>query len=313
MESWIRDLIYGVRMLRRNPGFTAVVVLTLALGIGANTAMFTAINAVIFKPMPVSDPEELVMLYTWRENSFAKSQPSSHYDYVYYRDNNSVFADVAGFGLEVASLGSGQESQMVIGEVVSGNYFDVLGVRPLLGRFFAPEEDATPGTHPVVVVSEALWRGRFGSDPEILGSAVRMNGSAYTVIGVAPESYTGGMRGFASDFWVPFMMMDELIPGRTQINSRTSRWMFIVGRLKPGVELEGARANVVTMAAQLKADNPNAGDNDTATLLPAGRVVFLPEVDTFIFGAAGLMMALVGAVLLIACANVANLLLAGKR
>ncbi len=310
MESWIRDLTYGARMLARNPGFTAVVVLTLALGIGANTAMFTAINAVILKPLPVTDPDELVMLYTSREGSFVKSQPSSHYDYVYYRDNNSVFSDLAGFGVEVASLGSGHGAEMLVGEVVSGNYFDVFGVRPLLGRFFAPEEDRTPATHPVVVVSEALWRGRFGSDPDILGTDVRMNGFTYTVIGVTPESYIGGMRGFASDFWVPFMMMDQLVPGRTQLNSRTSRWMFIVGRLHPGVELDEARANIVTLAEQLRSDNPNAGDNDTATLYPAGRVVILPEVDTFIFGAAGLMMALVGAVLLIACANVANLLLA---
>ncbi len=310
MESWIRDLTYGARMLARNPGFTAVVVLTLALGIGANTAMFTAINAVILKPLPVAEPEELVMLYTSREGSFVKSQPSSHYDYVYYRDNNSVFASLAGFGVEVASLGSGQGAEMLVGETVSGNYFEVFGVRPRLGRFFLPEEDATPGTHPVVVISEALWQGRFGSDPDVLGSVVRMNGSTYTVIGVAPQSYTGGMRGFAVDFWVPFMMMDQLEPGRSQLNSRTSRWMFIVGRLNPGVEVEEARANIVTLAEQLRADNPNAGDHDTATLYPAGRVVILPEVDTFIFGAAGLMMALGGAVLLIACANVANLLLA---
>ncbi len=310
MESWIRDLTYGARMLARNPGFTAVVVLTLALGIGANTAMFTAINAVIFKPLPVNDPDDLVVLYTWREGQLVKSQPSSHYDYVYYRDNNTVFADLAGFGVEVASLGSGQGAEMLVGETVSGNYFDVLELRPLLGRFFAPEEDATPGTHPVVVISEALWHGRFGSDPDVLGSTVRMNGFTYTVIGVTPESYTGGMRGFASDFFVPFMMMDQLIPGRTQLNSRTSRWMSIVGRLHPGVELDEARANVVMLAEQLRADNPNAGDHDTATLFRAASVVFMPEVDTFIFGAAGLMMALVGAVLLIACANVANLLLA---
>ena len=310
MESWIRDLTYGARMLARNPGFTAVVVLTLALGIGVNTAMFTAINAVVLKPLPVADPEELVMVYTSREGSFVESQPSSHYDYVYYRDNNTVFASLAGYGVEVASMGSGQGAEMLVGETVSGNYFEVFGVRPRLGRFFLPEEDQTPATHPVVVVSEALWKGRFGSDPDILGTTVRMNGFTYTIIGVAPESYIGGMRGFASDFWVPFMMMDQLVPGRTQLNNKNSRWMFIVGRLNPGVTLDEARANIVTLAAQLRADNENAGDNDTATLHLAGSVVFLPDLDTFIFGAAGLMMALVGAVLLIACANVANLLLA---
>lgn len=297
-------------MLARNPGFTGIVVLTLALGIGANTAMFSVINAVVLKPPPVSKPHELVNLYTWRADEFLASQPSSFYDFNYYRDNNRVFSGLAAYALIPASVGDGRETAMIMGETVSGNYFDVLGIVPALGRFFRPDEDVTKGSHPVVVISSAVWKTRFGSDPNIMGSSIRLNGYPLTVIGVAPESFTGGMRGFASDFWAPLMMMEQLDPGTTSLDSRRNRWLFIVGRLGVGMGIEPARAEVKTLAAQLALDDPDAEDTDTATLVPTTSVVFLPEADKAIFAVSGLLMALVGTVLLIACANVANLLLA---
>ena len=310
METWIRDLKYAARTLARNPGFTAVVVLTLALGIGANTAMFSVINAVVLKPLPVLNPHELANLYTWRADEFLANQPSSFSDFNYYGANNRVFSGLAAYALAPASLGDGREASMIMGETVSGNYFEVLGVAPVLGRFFRPEEDVTKGEHPVVVISSALWSVRFGSDPDITGSGVRLNGYPYTVIGVAPESFSGGMRGFASDFWIPLMMVEQLNPGTTRLDSRENRWLFIVGRLKAGVDIDPARADVKTLAAQLSLDDPNAEETDTATLVPTNNVVFLPDADNAIFAVSGLLMALVGTVLLIACANVANLLLA---
>ncbi len=238
-----QDVRYGARMLMKQPGFTLIAVLTLTLGIGANTAIFSIINAVIFRPRPVAQPERLVELYSGDARRPYRS--SAYQDFLVFRDQGEVFSGLAAYGLRTFKLGGADEVEPVFGEVVSGNYFDVLGVKAFSGRTFLPEEDQTPGSHPVAVIGHGLWRRRFGADPALIGKTITINNQALTVIGVAPPQYTGMMRGLAADLWVPVMMIPQLEPqsGMSLLESRGNSWLFIVGRLKPeaAIALDGGK------------------------------------------------------------------------
>jgi len=268
MSSIWQDLRYGARQLARNPGFTAVAVLTLALGIGANTAIFSVVNALFLRPLPVEDPARLVSVFTFDHNN-PGHLPSSTHNFRDLRDQSDVFSGVVAFGfLPVAISSQGEEPEQLPAFAVSGNYFDVLGVRMKLGRSFLPEEDSTPGGHPVAILSHTLWQRRFGGDPSIVGRTVSLNGRPFTVVGVGPEGFRGTFTLFGPELWVPFSMYDTLQPGTPWYDSRRWRWLNIVARLKPGTSLEHARAATTTLARQLELQYPDANTGRTLSVLP---------------------------------------------
>ncbi len=305
-----QDLKYAVRRLMKNPGFTAVAVLSLALGIGANTAMFSLVNAVLIRDLPVSAPDELVELYTSEEDGYAYAT-SSHPDYLDLRERNDVFAGVIGSRTFIARLDGDGEPEMVFGELLSWDYFQTLGVQMDLGRSFVEEEDATAGTHPVAILGHQTWIQTFGADPDILGTSVLLNRRPYTVVGVAPEAFTGSMPVMVSSFFVPLMMTDEFMGQNvSQLERRGSRSMFLKARMLPGVTVEQANASLTSFSAALAEEYPETNRGRGISALPTGEVSLHPLVDNALLPVAGLLLSVVAVVLLIACANLASFLLA---
>lgn len=314
MQTLWQDLRYGCRMLLNSPGFTGLAVLALALGIGANSTIFSLVNALLLRPLPVERPEQLAAVYT-SDFSSGDYGTSSYPDYLDFRDRNQVFSGLVAYTVTPFSLNVDGANERAFGEVVSGNYFADLGIKMALGRGFLPEEDQTPGSHPVAVIGHKLWQGRFGGNPAIVGRSVTINGHAFTVVGVAEEKYFGLLRGLAAELWVPAMMMKQALPGSDNLVERGSRSFFVMGRLKPGVTLDQAQANFGSIAEQLFKEWPQRWNNirnepRRISLVPESEARVMPDVRTPVVIFMALLMAVVGLVLLIACANVANLLLA---
>ncbi|MGH9751958.1 MAG: ADOP family duplicated permease [Blastocatellia bacterium] len=314
MEIFWQDLRYGLRMLLKNPGFTTIAVLTLALGIGANTAIFTLLDKVLIRPLPVEQPDQLV---TFVEDAGGGPAIFSYPLYAELRDRKDVLSEVIAYEQRPFSMSDGNVTDRVIGQIVSGNYFATLGVRPALGRFFLPEEDRVPNTHPVIVISHGLWRRRFGADPAVIGKTLSLNAYRYTVVGVAPSEFTGTTRGTVNDIYVPIMMQAQVGPRRNGVlDNRNNGWLQLIGRLKPNVSRQQAQAAIATLVGDANKTFPGNPDK-AADQIGDPTKVFLMD------GSRGhtdrvkdlslplkLMMGVVGFVLLIACANVANLLLA---
>jgi putative ABC transport system permease protein len=314
MKSMWQDLRYGVRMLWKQPGFTLMVVLTLSLGIGANGIIFSLINALLLRPLPVDKPAELVAVYT-SDYSSGDYGGSSYPDYIDFRDRNRAFSGMVAYQPpQPLNLNIDGTNERMFGEIVSGNYFSVLGLKPSPGRGFLPEEDQTPGARAVAVISHRLWRTRFGGDPATVGRSVTINGHPFTIIGVAPEKYPGLLRGFAVDWWIPTMMMGQAAPG-SDMTSRWNRFLLLMGRLKPGVATQQAQADFDTIAAQLYREWPQQWENirrqsRRISLVPESEARVVPGARTPLVIFMSLLMTVVGLVLLIACSNVANMLLA---
>jgi macrolide transport system ATP-binding/permease protein len=311
LENTWRDLSYGARMLRKSPGFTIVAVLTLALGIGANTAIVTVVNSLLLRPLPVEQPDRLVAVFTThkRDNTF---NPSSYPDYLDLRDHNRVFSGVAGHFYWPMSLRTVEHPEIVMGEVATSNYFAVLGVKPFLGRAFLPEEGEIPGGHPVAVLSYRAWKTGFGSDRGIIGKKVLINDYPFTVVGVTPRGFTGLNTGIAPALWVPVTMIRQVIPYPISLTDRYDPWLLIAARLKPGVSLAEAGAAIRVLAANLdKAYPPSAGPGKSFSLVESNRnrIGTLNTTDG-VQRLFALLLMVVGVVLLIACFNVANLHLA---
>ena len=304
-DLW-QDLRYGARTLMRRPGAALIAVCTLALGIGANTAIFTLLDKVLIRPLPVEQPHQLV--------SFARDTGGAPESYSYplyadLRDRNDVLSGVVAYFQQPFSLSDGSQTERVIGQIVSGNYFAALGVRPALGRFFLPEEDRTPGTHPVTVISHGLWRRRFGADPAAIGKTISLNGYRYMVVGVAPAEFTGTLRGTVNDVYVPAMMQTQAQPGRnSKLDDRHSGWLRLIGRLKPNVSRERAQTALSSLTEEAKKSFPTSNDQARVFLTNGshGHTDHVSDLSLPL----KLLMGAVGLVLLIACANVANLLLA---
>jgi predicted permease len=311
MGTLLQDLRYGFRMLWKSPGFTLVAVLTLALGIGANSAIFSGVSAFILRPLPIiEEPSRLVRLFEIY-NDPNDYNGFSYPDYLEYRDQNRSFEGILGYRMVEAALSNSDQNDVIWGELVTGNYFDVLRVRPAVGRAFLPEEDQSPGARPVVVLSHSLWQRRFNADSAIIGKPVTLNGLAYTVVGIAPKEFVGTKFALSMDFWIPMMMQAQIMRGDTdRLNVRGDHWFAAMGRLKPGVTAEQAEAEMTAIAGRLEQAYPAERDKN-------GRVIVRSEIEGRFEESAGtvtlgatLALALIGMVLLIACANVANLLLA---
>jgi predicted permease len=306
MGSFIQDLRFGVRMLAKNPGFTLIAVITLALGIGANTAIFTLLDKALIRTLPVEQPQRLIVL---AKDGGGAPVSFSYPMYAELRTRAEALTELAAYFQQPFSLSDGGATERVIGQIVSGNYFAALGVRPALGRFFLPEEDRTPGAHPVVVISHGLWQRRFGADPAALGKTVILNNHRYTVVGVAPREFTGTLRGTVNDVYVPTMMQTQAQPGRnSKLDDRGSGWLSLFGRLKPGARREQAQAALSALTEEAKKAFPGSTD-PAKVFLTDGSRGFTGRVSDLTLPLK-LLMGVVGFVLLIACANVANLLLA---
>ncbi|HXX99873.1 MAG TPA: ABC transporter permease [Candidatus Limnocylindrales bacterium] len=310
----IHDLRYGMRMLRKSPSFTGVAILTLALGIGANATIFSLTDAVLFRPFPVSEPGRVV--YFQRQNAEQPDHYSSfsHPDYQDFREQVKTLSGLAAYSSVSVSTTLNGEASRLDGEIVSGNYFSVLGVKPALGRTFFPEEDQVAGSHPVIVLSADFWRRRLNSDPGILGKSLPLNGHSFSVIGVAPVGFRGLYVGTSPAFWVPLMTHDQAMPwftfeGHSLFDARGCDWLDFVGRLGPGRTAAESQAEVKVLAEQEGAAFPEdrKGWTAAATSLADMRLAPWNADATHLMG---LLMAVVGVVLLVACSNVAGLLLA---
>jgi putative ABC transport system permease protein len=319
MQTLLRDLRYGARMLAKQPGITFLALLALALGIGVNTAILSTVNAFIIRPLASPHPEELARPFMGGTADPEVWGNFSYPNYLDLRDQNRVFSGLLAsqtwyVGIsDNANRGSG-EAEKIWGEVVSGNYFDVLGIRMALGRGFLPEEDRTPGTHPVVVLGYTLWQQRFHADPSFIGKTTYLNGRPFTVIGVAPPEFQGMDSAIRSSFWFPMMMQTQLGVSQGWITDRSWRNLKLLGRLKIGVRMKQAEADLNLIGENLGKLYPatNAGT----------KIQVVPEVDGrwgdysgFLKLSSKIALVVAGLVLLAACANIANLLLvrAGAR
>jgi putative ABC transport system permease protein len=314
-----QDLRGGLRMLKKSPGFTFVAVLSLALGIGANTAIFTIINAVFLHPLPVEEPSRLAEMFTrdtLTVDADANRQltPTSLPNYEDYRDQNTVFTGLAAVTFLIPLNWGGQaEPQQLNAALVSGNFFDALGVKPYRGRAFVADGDKRLGANAEVVLSYSLWARRFGSDDKVVGQTITLNATPYTVVGVAPPNFKGIVSLDRPDvLWIPISMRDYVLTGQLKAheNSRRMRWISIVGRLKPRVSVAEAQAAMKTIAAGLEKEYPRDNKGRTVELFPLNESALGINQRRQFSLAGGVLMGVVGLVLLIACVNLANLLLA---
>ncbi|MFN2508260.1 MAG: ABC transporter permease [Chthoniobacterales bacterium] len=307
MEKLLQDIRYGARQLLKNQAFTLLAIVSMALGIGANSAIFSLVDTVLLRPLPVKNASELQQVYgTMRNGSEYTIQ--SYLNYKDYRDRNDVFSGLIAYRIVVASLSHNGNNQRAWGYLVSGNYFEVLGVKPALGRSFLPEEDQTPGSHPVVVISHGCWQKRFASDPAVIGRTIAINNRPFTIIGVAPKTFVGTEVAYASEFWTPMMMAKEIEPGTTWLERRDSDNLFVVGRLKPGITAGQAEAALQAITLQLAQEHPQEVGGRGVDLIPPG--LFIPDIRNSVFAFATVLSAVGALVLLLACVNLANLLLA---
>ena len=242
MDSLIKDIRYAIRNLIKRPGFVAIAVITLALGIGANTAIFSLVNTVVLRSLPVDRPNEIVSVAVRGKNDSMSA--FSYPNYKDFRDRNDVLSGLLVYRFVPLSLSRGGNNERVWGYEVSGNYFDVLNVKAIQGRTFLPEEDQTKLSHPVIVVGYECWQRRFAGDPNLVGKDVLINNHQFRVIGITPEGFKGTEFVYSPEIWVPASMMEWVEPGSTWIDSRNSKNFFAVGRLKSGVDARQAQASL---------------------------------------------------------------------
>jgi predicted permease len=317
--EWIgQDIRFGLRSMLRSPSFTVICILSLALGIGANTTIFTVINAVLLHPLPVAEISRLVQLDTVDSKTMVTQARATKMGMSYancedYQRQSQVF-DGLSCNSGTALTWSGEaEPKQVAGQLVNANYFQVLGLTPAAGRFFLPDEDTKPGGNNVAILSYSLWANKFGLDRNLIGRSVTFNATPFTVIGVAPKGFKGTFTiGPADQVWVPVSMYGQVLAGFVKDNFRDRRFLntFTVARLKPGVSEGEAEASLKTIASQLAVEYPKENAGRSVAVSPlADAAVGINQHDQFVLAGA-LMMGVVGLILLIACANLANLLLA---
>ncbi len=306
METLFQDVRYGIRRLLKSPGFTLIALLSLALGIGANTAIFSLVNTLMFTPLPIANPDRLVSVSVVGPNE--SLQAFSHPSFIDFRDRNEVLSDIYASRFAPMSLSHDGTNERAWGYLVSGNYFDALGISAFIGRTFTQEEDRTRLQSPVAVLSHACWQKRFGANPGVIGKDIIINGHSYQIIGVTPEGFQGTDFIYKPEIWVPMMMQPWIEPGSDWLDRRGTSNIFATGHLKPGVSREQAEASLNVLAAQIATEHPESDDGKRIKLTSPGFI--LPTIRDGFAGFAGVLMIAVALVLLIACTNLANLLLA---
>ncbi len=316
MSVFLQDLRYSLRLFRQSPGFALVAVLALAFGIGVNSAIFTLLNAIALRPLPVYKAGEVVTVYQVMQglrtrNVHGSRTYFSYPEYAAYRDQNHIFTGLAAHASTHLALG-GAGARRLTGFVVSCNYFSLLAPALPLGRGFLPSECGAPGSAPVVVLSHALWKGHFAADPQIVGKSIVLNRGNYTIVGVAPEGFSGASLEGA-EVWAPFSVHEQWNQGRNYLADANMSWLEVAGRLKPGVSLAAARADLAVIAAGVDRQNPG---RKTTLVVDTATFMNNPEGRGPVLGVGAVILAAVSLVLVIACANLANLLLAravGRR
>lgn len=318
--SWLRDcaqdLHYGMRTLRRSPGFSFVAVVTIALGIGASTAVFTVINTFFLNSVPIPNPSTLVAVYAVPQNADPHAnnpQPISFPDLEDYQEKNKAFINLAGYSSPLPiSFSEGKNADRLFAELVTGNYFAALGIVPALGRFPSAQEDRVAGGDPIMVIGYGMWQRRFGADPSVIGRVVYMNERPFTIIGVAPPAFKGINAIFGPDLWIPSMMAADILPAPSHdaLRQRSKPLFTGIGRLRPGISMLQAEADLKTIAASLKSEYPDSDADRTVSLVTMSDAALgIYFRQQMLFGSF-VLAAIVALVLLIACSNVASLLLA---
>lgn len=310
MENLVQDVKYSVRVLLKSRGFTAVAILTLALGIGANAAIFSLVNAVLVRPLPVEEPDKVVEIFTSSSSGDPWSR-TSYPDYLDLREQKDTFSGVIAYSNIPFNLSTGGgNAERVNGAIVSGNYFSVLGVPSYLGRGFLPDEDQTPGARPVAVISHRLWQSRFGRDSAIADKTVVLNGTTFNIVGVAAKGFKGTNLDYTADVWVPMMMQVQVTASRDRLSRRNFRWLMVMGRLQPNVHPEQAQAAMTILGRQLEQNYAQTNRTRIFTVKRASEVLIRPASKGKVVNFLLLLMAVAITVLIITCFNVANFMLA---
>lgn len=304
LEHLKRDITYAVRVLSRSPGFTLVAVLSLALGIGVNALVFSVVNALVLRPLPIANPEQVVFLQGGGSDRPTHSFPN----YRDFRDRNQSFSGLVAYRTTVMELETHDRAERIWGFLATGNYFDVLGIRPAMGRFFREEDDLHPGASPYAVLSYNCWQGRFAGDPEIVGKTIRINRQPFTVLGVAPSDFHGTEIFYWPEVWVPMMMQAQIEVGNPWLERRGTFNIAVVGRLKPGMSPAQAAADLNSIASDLARQYPTINEGLRVTLTRPGLIgdTLGAPARAFAWG----VLVLAGLVLLAACTNLASLLTA---
>jgi predicted permease len=308
MGSLIRDLQYSLRMLRKNFGLSAVIILSIGLGIGVNTAIFALLNVILLRPLPgAQHPEQLVELYTSYEQGM-RYGAVSYPDYKDWRNGTDAFSGVLAQSLVPVNVSRSDQNEIVSGAIVSANYFSVLGVGAIQGRTFAGDEsDDTPNANPVAVISYGLWQRLYGGDPAIVGKKIRVNARDFAIVGIADKEFTGANVGLSVDIWVPLSMQPLLAPGKDRLKARGTHWLDVMGRMSSGMSIARARAKFKPVTDRLAQEFPESDRGLGITIVKLGEGP--ADVQNFLLPVVGLLMAVVFMIFLIACFNVANLLL----
>ncbi|MGW8267285.1 MAG: ABC transporter permease [Longimicrobiales bacterium] len=311
MDTLLKDVRYSFRRMLRSPGFTVIALLSLAVGIGTNTAVFTLVEGFLFPSLPYEAPEELVDVYVNHE-VFAYS-PLSYPDYLDLREaTKEVFSEIGLGGYGFGQVDKGDQVTTLMGEMVSGTWFPTLGLDAALGRTLLPEDDVSPGAHYVVMLTHGYWEREYAADPGVIGQTLVLSGHGYTIVGVAPEDYPGIVLGVPVDFIAPIAMSNQILQGTSdQLANRSNYSDFVKARLRPGISLEQAGVALSSLAADLRQNYPEEwSENQTFIPVPTEDVIMNPVFDRVLLPASVLALVLVGVVLLIACANLASFLLA---
>jgi predicted permease len=319
LRRMISDARVAVRSFRKTPGFALVAILSIALGIGLNTTIFSLVNALLLRPVPGADPGRLVTMFTSEDNDDPMSS-SSYPDYADLARTNTTLDGLMAHTLMFAGIERSDATNITVGELVTANYFDVLGVPLAAGRAFTADADR-PSAPPTVVISYRMWQRDFGGRADAIGQTLGIHGRKFTITGIAPAGFNGFTAGISAELFLPVGAVDDVEPvgrinaiasptGTHRNEKRGQRYLFLTGRLKPGVSVDGARANLAALMAGLEKEYPATNTGRRPTVVSANAVRVLPDVDSSLGGSAAVLMAAVGLVLLVACSNIASLLLA---